>query len=195
MQTESSGTRDALQVAMGRGREMLEHIGVVGFGVAHLVDAHGRTKQLVPFHNLLTDAGDLYIATKTLVGIAPAAIAAPTPANGMKLGTSATNPSKAGAGAVLSGYLTGTNVAFAATYPQVVNLGSGLGVNALYRTVFAAGVGTSASIREVALVTDQATNTLGTAAATLARALFASPIDKAALDTLTVDWAWKTLGT
>jgi hypothetical protein len=192
---EASTLIDALHTAMDRARGFTDESGVLGYGVAHLRDADGNTKLILPFHNLITDAGDAYIARKIAAGIGPAAGVAPTAANGMKLGTSQTSPAKNGSGAVLGGYLTGANVAFSASYPQVVSLGASLGTNVLYRGVFGAGVGTSQTIREIALVNDQSTNGPGTAATTYARALFTSTIPKDAGDSLTVDWAWKTLGT
>jgi hypothetical protein len=168
-------------------------VGMVGFGVAELRDGDGRIIQLAPFHNLITDAGDLYIAGKIIAGIAPATPAAPTAANGMKLGTGSTAVAKNSTGAALVTYLSGSNVAFDASYPQTANLGAGLGVNAVYRTTWAAGVATSSSINEVAIVNDQGTNATTSAANTYSRAVI-SLVNKTASDSLAITWNWKALG-
>lgn len=170
-----------------------DRTGIVGYGIAHLYEGNIKdgTKLIVPFGNLITDAGDLYIAGKIIAAIAPAAPAAPTAANGMKLGTSATAVTKAGAGVTV--YLTASNVAFDASFPVTVNLGTTLGVNAQYKTTWAAGVATSATIQEATIVNDQATNADSTAANTYAHAVF-TLIAKAAGDSLAITWNWKSLG-
>jgi hypothetical protein len=168
---------------------------VVGYGEAVLIDTRtGVVRQRVPFRNLITDAGDLYIAQKIITGIAPANPAAPTALTGMKLGTGATAVAKSGAGAALVTYLTGSNVVFDATYPQTQDLGAGLGENAVYRCTWAAGVATNAAITEVVAVNDAATNATSTAPNTASRALFGTAINKTATDSLAVTWTWKSLG-
>jgi hypothetical protein len=190
--TRADEWADALHAAHDVARTLVpDGQGWVGFGVAHLFDGDGVTKQLVPFHNLITDAGDLYIAGKVIAAIAPASPSAPTAANGMKLGSGSTAVAKSGAGGALVTYITASNVAFDATYPQTANLGAGLGVNAVYRTTWAAGVAT-ATIAEVVIVNDQATNATTTAANTYSRALIS--VVKAAGDSLAVTWNWKSLG-
>lgn len=183
---------DALHAAFDAARGLVpDGIGMVGYGVAELRDGDGRIKQLVPFHNLITDAGDLYIAGKIIAAIAPASPSAPTAANGMKLGTASTAATKTDAG--LATYLTASNAAFDATYPQTANLGAGLGVNAVYRTTWAAGVATSSTINEVAIVNDQASNLDSSAANTYSRAVLTT-VNKTASDSLAVTWNWKALG-
>lgn len=185
---------DAMQAAYDQARSLVaDRTGLVGFGLAHVVDGDGKTKQLVPFSNLITDAGDLYYAGKMIVAIAPASPSAPTAANGMKLGTGSTAVAKAGAGGALVTYLTASNVAFDATYPQTANLGAGLGVNAVYRTTWAAGVATNSAITEVVIVNDQATNATSTAANTYSRAIISS-VNKTASDSLAITWNHKALG-
>lgn len=171
----------------------LDGAGIVGYGVAHLRDGDGRTKLLVPFHNLITDAGDLYIAQKTIVGVAPASPSAPTAANGMKLGTGSTAVAKNGTGAALVTYLSGSNVAFDATYPQTANLGAGLGVNAVYKTTWPAGTATSSAITEAVIVNDQGTNATSSASNTYSRVIL-STVNKGASDSLALTWNWKALG-
>lgn len=183
---------DALHAAFAAARALTpDGMGMVGYGVAELVDGDGQLKQLVPFHNLITDAGDLYVAGKVITAIAPASPSAPTAANGMKLGTASTAATKTDAG--LGTYLTASNVAFDASYPQTANLGTTLGVNAVYKTTWVAGVATSATINEVAIVNDQATNADSTAANTYSRAVLTT-VNKTASDSLAVTWNWKALG-
>lgn len=191
-----SGPRDALQAAWDEARALPPSgLGLVGYGVAQLLDDTGRTRLLVPFANTITDAGDTYVAGKIIAAIAPASPAAPTAASGMKLGTGTTAVSKSGGtGTALTTYLTASNLAFDATYPQSSALGTNLGTNAIYRTTWAAGVATSATINEVVIVNDAATNATTTAANTYSRAVITT-VNKGAADSLVITWNWKALGT
>lgn len=157
-------------------------------------DKQSHTPELlVPFANLITDAGDLYIAGKVIAAIAPASPAAPTAASGMKLGTGTTAVTKAGAAAALITYLTGSNAAFDATFPSTSNLGSGLGVNSVYKTTWAAGVATNSAITEAVIANDAGTNATSSAANTYSRVVFTA-INKTATDSLAITWNWKALG-
>lgn len=185
---------DALHAAHDAARLLVpDGTGMVGYGVADLRDGDGKVKQLVPFHNLITDAGDDYAAKKIIVAIGPINPSAPTAANGMKLGTSSTAATKAGAASFIGGYISGSNLAFDATYAQTANLGAGLGVNAVYKTTWAAGTATNATINEVTIVNDQATNTAGAAASTYARAVLTT-VNKTSTDSLAITYNWKLLG-
>lgn len=165
-----------------------------GYGTAVLYGEDGQVRQVVQFRNLITDAGDAYYAAKMVAAIAPASPAAPTAMTGMKLGTGSTAASKAGAGAALVTYLAGSNVAFDATYPQTANLGAGLGVNAVFRCTWGAGVATNGALAEVVMVNDAGTNATSTAGNSAARAVFGTTINKTATDTLVVTWNHKALG-
>jgi hypothetical protein len=185
----------ALHAAWDLARQLpADGAGLVGFGVAHLLDGDGRTKQLVPFANTITDAGDTYVAQKAIAGIAPASPSAPTAASGMKLGTSSTAVSKsAGTGIALGTYLTGSNAAFDASYPQSSALGTNLGTTAIYKTTWAAGVATSSTINEAVIVNDAGTNATSTSANTYARTVLTT-VNKGASDSLALTWTWKALG-
>lgn len=203
---------DVLARAMGAMRAKSDVAGVHGYGVAFTYRGTGRViqddsglfiadgdvdiTQVAGFTNLITTAGDQYIASKVIVGIGPAAPSAPTAANGMKLGAGSTAVAKSGAGGALVTYLTGSNVAFDATFAKATAVaGTDLGWNSQYQTTWAAGVATTASpITEVAIVNDQATNLTSTAANTYSRALLAGIAAKAATDSLIVAWNWKHLG-
>lgn len=189
---------DALHAAYDAARSLVpDGVGLVGYGIAELVDGDGKLTQLVPFHNLITDAGDLYIAGKVITAIAPASASAPTAANGMKLGTATTAAGKTSTGAASlaasSDYISGSNAAFDSSYPQTSNLGAGLGVNAVYKTTWAAGTATNSTINSVVIVNDQGTNATSTAANTYSRAVLTT-VNKTSSDTLAITWHWKALG-
>lgn len=178
----------ALDMARG-----LDRIGIVGYGVAHLMDGDGNTKQLVPFSNLITTFGDEYYAKKGIHLVQPGNLSYTTVVNGMKLGTSTTAAAKSGANSFIVTYITGSNNAFDATYPQAAAVGGDGGWNAIYKTTWPAGDATSATINEVAVVTDQASDTQGAAASTISRAIIAT-VNKQAADSLAVTWNHKFLG-
>lgn len=169
-------------------------MGITGLVIAELRGPDGKLKDWRVVKNLITDAGDLYIATRVLAAVAPAAPGDATKVTGMKLGTGSTAVAKNGAGAALVTYLNASNLPFDATWPQVSNLGAGLGVTAGYKTTWGAGVATNGAITEVVIVNDSVTNATSTAANSISRALFGSAINKGALDTLGVTWLHKALG-
>lgn len=190
MSHSSSGLADAFDIALGMARDLkTEGLGLVGYGVVEVTGEDGAVKSLTPFANLITDTGDAYYAAKAVAAVPPAALAAPTALTGMQIGSGSTAVSKSGAGSAIVTLLAGQ--AFDATYPQVANLGGGLGVNAVYRTTFAAGVGTG-TVQE-ATVTTGTVGTASTAANTVARVVFAS-VAKAAGDSLAITWNHKFLG-
>jgi hypothetical protein len=189
----TTAEQDAFQEAVSLSSKLPDGMGMRGFGVAHLFDGDGKTKQLVPFANLITTAGDQYYCQKGIVGIAPAAPSAPTAANGMKLGTTATAAAKSSTGSLLVAYLTASNIAFDSTYPSSAAVGGDAGWNATYKTTWAPGVATSTTINEVVIVNDQASNATSTAANTYSRAVV-STVNKGASDTLAITWVHKFLG-
>lgn len=187
--------RDALHESFDMARKMTDSLGWVGYGIIELFDGDGQLKEITPFTNKITDVGDMYYAQKCIVGIAPASLAAPTigAVIHMKLGTGGATPeTKAGAGAAMVTVITNSSKAFDATYPQVENLGAGLGVNSVYKTTWAPTEATNAAINEAVISTDSGTGG-GTAANTICRATFAAQ-NKAAADTLALTWKHKNLG-
>lgn len=192
---ERNEVRDALYFALERARDTYDGVGMLGFGVAHLLDGDGKTKELIPFCNLITTAGDQYYAQKAIALVPPQNPAAPTAAQGMKLGTGgATAAAKSSTGASIVTYITGSNLVFDPTYPSAAAVGGDGGWNATYKTTWAAGTATNASISEVAIVNDQTNNANGsTAANTYARATFTA-INKTASDSLAITWTHKFLG-
>lgn len=186
---------DALTAAWDAARLLVPAgVGMVGFGVVELRDGDGVLKQIDPFHNVITDAGDTYCAQKIIAAIAPAAPAAPTAASGMKLGTATTAVNKAaGTGIALGTYITASNNPFDATYPQSSALGVNLGTNAIYKTSWLAGDVTNSTINEVVICNDAATDATSTSGNTYSRAVI-STVNKTASDSLAITWNWKALG-
>lgn len=167
---------------------------VYGTITVRVLASDGTVKHEETIKNLITDAGDLYQATRITAGVNTNGVSQPTLVTGMKLGTGSTVAAKNGTGSALITYLTGSNRALDSTYPQVSNLGAGLGVNVVYRVTWPAGVATSASINEVVIVNDSGTDATSTAANTIARGVFGSTINKAAGEALEVTWNHKQLG-
>lgn len=194
MLAEQNTLRDAFHIALDMARDLgKDALGIVGYGIVELRDGDGRLARVVPFTNLITDAGDLYVAQKIIVGTGPASPSAPTVASGMKLGTGATAAAKNGGGSALGAYITGSNAAFDSGYAQYANLGAGLGVNSMFKTTWGAGVATNGAITEAVIVNDAGTNATSSAGNTYSRTVFAA-IAKGASDTLAVTWNWKALG-
>jgi hypothetical protein len=164
-----------------------------GSVLIQLFGPDGHLKDERRGNNLITDAGDLYYAGMAIALVTPAAPAQPTKMSGMKLGTGVTAVAKAGAGAALVTYITGSNNPFDATWPVTQNLGAGLGVNGQYKTTWAAGDVTNAAITEAVIVNDAGTDATSTAANTAHRIVFTA-INKGASDTLVITWNAKFLG-
>jgi hypothetical protein len=166
-------------------------MGITGTVIVQRFDKLGRLTHEEIIHNLVTDAGDLYYATKGIVGISPANATAPTPMSGMKLGTGTTAAAKSGAGAAVVTYKSGSNIVFDTSYPQVA--AASPGQNAVYKSTWAAGVATDAALTEAVIVNDAASNALSLAANTISRVVF-SAINKTATDVLVITWNHKLLG-
>lgn len=182
--------RDAFDIAMSRARDMgQDRAGIVGYGIIELFGPDGELKLVRPFANLITDYGDLYYAGKAIASIAPASPAAPTALTGMQIGSGSTAVAKAGAGGAMVTLLAGQ--AFDATYPNTNNLGAGLGVEAVYKTTYAAGTGTG-TVNE-ATITNGTIGSSSTAGNTISRILTGA-VTKAAGDALAITWRHKLLG-
>lgn len=190
MTSSSNGLRDAFHVALDMARDLTdERFGLVGYGVIERFDGDGRRNLVVPFANLITDTGDLYYAGKMIAAIAPASPSAPTALTGMQIGSGTTAVAKSGAGGAMVTLLAGQ--AFDATFPSTSNLGAGLGVNAVYKTTYAAGTGTG-TVAE-ATITNGTIGTASTAGNTISRVTFTG-IVKGAADSLAFTWNHKALG-
>lgn len=189
---------DLLTIEMSRAREMVNGVGLVGFGVVELWrgprPGEGRLLHSEGFHNIVTTAGDEYYAKKGAVGVQPANPGAPTVASGMKLGSGGgTTPTKSGAQAALVTYIANSNNPFDATFPDFVDETGDTGWSIRYKTSWLAGDVTAADIDEVVLVNDAATDATSTAGNTYSRAIFTS-INKTAGDSLAITWKHLFLG-
>lgn len=186
----SSGLEDAFSASLDMARDLgRDHLGIVGYGVIELRDEDGQLLLANPFANLITDYGDLYYASMAIALVNPAAPAQPTKATGMQIGSGSTAVAKAGAGGAMVTLLAGQ--AFDATFPSTNNLGAGLGVEAVYKTTYAAGTGTG-TVNE-ATITNGTIGSASTAGNTVSRILTGA-ITKGASDSLAITWRHKFLG-
>jgi hypothetical protein len=179
--------------AMATAERMVEWVPgrIVGYGVAHLLDAAGNSKLAVPFANTITDTGDTYYATRGAAGVNSNGVSQPTLATGMQIGAGSTAVNKAaGTGITLGSYLYGQ--VFDATYPSVTAIGTNLGTQVTYKATYAAGNGTGA-VTESTIVNGTVTTSALAASAILSRTVFAA-ITKGAADTLAITWSHKFLG-
>ena len=180
---------DTFEIALGMARSFKEDVGLVGYGIVEMFDEYGNLKMVTPFANLITDYGDLYYAQKGIAAISPASPSAPTALTGMQIGSGSTAVAKAGAGGAMVTLLAGQ--AFDTSYPQTNNLGAGLGVEMVYKTTYAAGVGTGTV--EEATITNGTIGAASTAGNTISRILTGTQV-KAAGDSMAVTWRHKNLG-
>lgn len=172
---------------------MKNPIGLKGIAVISLFDEEMALKHRQTVYNLITTNGDLYYATRSAAGVLPAAIADITKANGMKLGTGTTLPTKSGVGSALITYTTGSNQPFTTSFPTVTPVGTDIGYNLLYYAIWAPTVATNSALSEAVIINDSASNATSTAANTVARITF-TPINKQAGDTLEISWSHTFIG-
>lgn len=158
-----------------------------GLVAISLISAEGDLLDYEEVENLITQVGDQYYGERA-TGIA----SPPAQVTGMHLGTGTTAAAKTGAGATDVTYLSGSNIAIDATYPQ--SSLSGASRRITWRTTWAAGVATNAAITEVSLVNKTiATDAAAVASETISRAVFSAKA-KAAADSLVVTWTHDLLG-
>lgn len=170
-----------------------ESNGIKGFVRIHLWDENGNLKDYREITNLITNAGDLYYATRAAAAVTPATPADATKVNGMKLGVGTTTPSKSGAGSALVNYLSTSNHPFATGYPTVTAVGVDVGYNLNYYGIWLPTEATNTAITEAVIVNDAAVNATTALANTISRVTFTA-INKQAGDTLQLSWVHKFLG-
>lgn len=185
MSKDFNGIKDGFAVLMDRARELADGSRISGWGTVELFDATGERKLLMPFTNLVTDYGDQFYAE------GGAGIGSHNAVSGMKLGTGATAAAKTGAGAALVTYLSGSNKAIDATYPQSSQPGgAGTARRITWKTTWDPGEATNAAIAEAVIVNPASlTDATSAASETISRLVFASTIDKQAGDTLALTWS------
>lgn len=157
----------------------IEKMGILGCVHHKLIGPDGNIKQEGHKFNLVNSIGDKYLAIlATGAGVSPASMWA-------ELGVNTTAPVKAGTG--LGTLINTSSLAVSGSYPQNVNsFGTGSGEWTIWRFSWGAGVATNGSIGEVGMRTQ--------AGSFVAHALVAPNVNKAAGDTLQIDWGWKFLG-
>lgn len=187
MSNDASGIRSELEIGMIMGNSLEDQGALRGEVTLECFDAEGNLRWKETRKNLITDVGDQYYATRAIALVSPGSPADATKVTCMKLGTGTTAVAKNGAGAGIVTYVTGTNVAFDATYPQrssnVVT----------YRTTFNPGVGTNAALGEIVIAVTNADST-STASDCIARALISPTRNKTSSDTLVATWTHTFLG-
>lgn len=148
-----------------------------------LTGPDGEVKDSGSSDNLLTLVGNQYYGERAAATTSPA-----NQVSGMRLGTGTTAVATTGAGAAIVTYVTGSQAAISATYPQSSNP-SGATRRITWKSSWAAGVATNAALAE-AVITNEATLTdvAGTAANTISRVLLSPTINKGASDTLDLTW-------
>lgn len=167
-----------IQEILGSGGP-IEKFRIIGATHYQLFDEYGQLKQEGRHHNLVNSVGDMWLAhyvANSVVGN-PASMWA-------ELGVNTTAPVKGGTG--LGTLISASSLAVSASYPVRVNSFSGTGEWTQWRWSWGAGVATNGSIGEVGMRTQ--------AGSFVAHALVAPNVNKAAGDTLQIDWAWKFLG-
>lgn len=143
----------------------------------------GEVKERRVCSNLITLVGNQYFGERASGIGSP-----PNQVSGMRLGTGTTAVATTGAGAAIVTYVTGSQAAISATYPQSSNPASATR-RITWKSSWAAGVATNAALAE-AVITNEATLTdvAGTAANTISRVLLSPTINKGASDTLDLTW-------
>lgn len=183
---EKMAVKDDVRVKIGKG--VVDGLRVRGFVRAVLRGPDGQIKQIEEGYNLVTDNGDEEIATRVFSD-------AEDIITGMRLGNdSVTAESKAGAGANIVTYISGSQEALdsVATFSD---LGSGLGGRAIHICTWDAGDVIDADIEETVLTSETPiTDVAGAVGNVVARFIFASTIDKQAGDSLEVTWNLDFLG-
>jgi len=160
-----------------------DHSFVTGSGFVELRGEDGRVKHLSVFHNKVTEVGD------QVYGERGANIGSNNYATGMRLGTGGeTAASKTGAGAAIVTYISGSQEAHDASYPQS-SLSSGLR-RITYKCTWDAGDVTQNGIDEWVVTNETPiTDVAGTAANTISRAIdTTSPVNKGSGDSLAITW-------
>lgn len=165
-----------------------EKSGIIGTLTMERRDKDGNLIERFEGSNLVTQVGD------QLYGERGSGAGSPALPTGMKLGTGSTAVAKTGAGAALVTYLSGSNKAFDATYPQSSLNGASRRIT--YKRTYAPGEATTASpITEAVIVTETISNDdTSTAAETVSRILVTGISAKGASDTLTATWNHDLLG-
>lgn len=155
--------------------------------LVELIGPDGTVKYREQAKNLVTDYGDEFMAGRIYAD-------AVNIVTGMRLGTGTTTASKAGAGAAIVTYISGSNEALDSTATDETK-GAGSGWRTIYVCTWEAGDVTNGAIAEVVLTNETAlTDVAGVAGNTVARFKLAATVDKTVDDLLRVTWNVDHLG-
>jgi len=159
-------------------------MGMRGVVEAVVRDKHGKVKQRLVTHNIVTDQGDKFAAK--------AIYTAAYSTWGMKLGTATTAASKSGAGSYIAtgDYISGSAQPLDDSTPKA----GATDDICQFRNQWAAAEATSATINRVAITDNTSDAGEADATHTFAISVFGSTINKGADDTLTVTWNVTFLG-
>lgn len=186
---DASGIRSELEIGMKMGNSLEDRGGIRGEVTLECFDEDGNLRWSHTTKNLITTIGDNYYAAMAMALVSPANTAQPTKVSCMKLGSVASpaTDAKTGTGAGIETYVSGSNNAFDATYPQVSS-------NVItYRTTWSAGDATNSTLSNVAICFTNADST-SAAADCIARAVISPTRNKQAGDTLVASWTHTFLG-
>jgi hypothetical protein len=193
MQVEKMGVGDNVIAKLGKAtskawsRVLGEKVRPRGNVHAVLRGPDGEIKYEEWGHNLLTDHGDEWLASRAYDD-------AVNIVTGMRLGTGATAAAKNGAGAAIVTYISGSNEALDAAATDATK-GAGAGWRTTFICTWIAGDVTNSAIAEVVLSDETPfTDVAGVAGNTVARYVFGATIDKQAGDSLEVTWQVDILG-
>ncbi len=170
--------------------DLLRPRDAVGFGGivhARLFDKAGVLKQHEAGYNLVTDYGDEHVGERMYNDAFDIV-------TGMRLGTGTTAAAKAGAGAAIVTYETGSFELLDAV-ASGADKGAGLGWRVTHVCTWDAGDVTEVALAEVVLSDENPlTDVAGVVGDTVARFVFPATIDKQAGDSLEVTWQVDFLG-
>jgi hypothetical protein len=187
MPIERARLSDHVVVTAGYQRPTNDQAFIRGSLHVVLTGPDGEIKYDERLRNVVTRVGDqMYGEQAANVGGAVAR------ATGMQLGTGTTGVAKTGAGAAIVTLVAASLVALTGT-PTSSLFGTARRIT--YAVTWAAGTATANAIAEVVLVNQSTgTQTAAPESATLARALLSPTVNKAAGDSLTIQWQHDILG-
>ena len=189
IEASKMGMGDSVETAMSRVREAKSNVPIGGNVIVELFGPDGVLKYHEIGENLVTDYGDEHVGERMYLD-------AQDIVTGMRLGdqVAPAAASKAGTGAAIQAYLTGSNEDLDAV-PIGVDKGTLLGWRVPHICTWIAGDITDPAISEVVLSDETPlTDVAGVVGDTVARFIFASTIDKQAGDSLVVTWNVDFLG-
>ena len=186
-QVDKAQVTDQVQTRMSKSRPVTDPVKERDNVEVVLRGPDGSVKYREAGHNLVTDYGDDFLATRSILDSIDIV-------TGMKLGTGATAAAKNGAGAATVTYISGSQEALDSVATEATK-GAGAGWRTTYVCTWAAGDVTNAAIAEVMLTNETAlSDTASVVGDTVARYVFAATIDKQAGDSLEVTWNIDILG-